>query len=341
MNRRTFLEVAGTALVASCTHQNRRTAAAGLASAAVGSVPRRVLGKTGLQVSILALGGWHLGAARDDREVMRIVAEAMDAGINFFDNAWEYHDGRSEERLGQAIAGRRHEVVLMTKLCTHGRGADVAMKQLEQSLQRLRTDHLDLWQVHECIYENDPDLIYKRDGVLSALDRAKREGKARFVGFTGHKDPTIHLGIIDRGYSFDTVQMPLSCFDGTFRSFEKEVLPKVIGRGMAPIGMKSLGGAGDPIVRGVVTAEEAIRYVLSLPIASLVSGIESIDILRQNLSIVRGFEPMSPAEMQALRTRVAPLAADGRFELYKTTMRFDGKVGREQHGMPTEDELPL
>jgi aryl-alcohol dehydrogenase-like predicted oxidoreductase len=332
MNRRAFFGLGGAARVAAEVDPPR---------ASSGPVPRRPLGKTGLSVSVLALGGWHLGAARDDREATRIVAEAIDAGINFCDNAWEYHDGKSEERLGKAIAGKRDAIVLMTKVCTHGRGADVAMKQLEESLRRLGTDHLDLWQVHECIYETDPDLVYMPDGVLSALDRAKQQGKVRFVGFTGHKDPSVHLRMLERGYPFDTVQMPLSCFDGSFRSFEEELLPKVVARRIAPIGMKSLGGAGDPILAGVVTADEAIRYTLSLPIASLVSGIESIDVLRQNLAIVRDFVPMSAAEMQALRARLAPLAADGRFELYKTTMRYDAKVGREQHGLPSAEQVPL
>jgi aryl-alcohol dehydrogenase-like predicted oxidoreductase len=305
-------------------------------------IPRRALGQTGAQVSVLGLGGSHLGGMKDETEARRVIDAAIDAGINFFDNAWEYHDGKSEEVLGRALAGKRDQVVLMTKVCTHGRKADVAMKQLEDSLRRLGTDHLDLWQVHECIYDNDPDLHFAADGVISALVQAKQQGKARFVGFTGHKDPRIHLAMLKHEFPFDTVQMPLNCFDGSFRSFETLVVPEAVRRGIAPIGMKSLTGAGDPIRQGVVTVEEALRYAMSVPgIATTVSGVDALDILRQNLAIVRGFEPMTPEAMQALRDRVRDVAADGHMELYKTTTHYDAKVGREQHGYPTQEELPL
>jgi predicted aldo/keto reductase-like oxidoreductase len=273
---------------------------------------------------------------------MEIVAKAYDHGVRFFDNAWEYHDGKSEEVLGRALQGKRDQVVLMTKVCTHGRKSDVAMKQLEDSLRRLGTDHLDLWQVHECVYESDPDLHFAEDGVIAALVQAKQQGKVRFVGFTGHKDPRIHLAMLKHEFAFDTVQMPLNCFDGSFRSFETLVVPEAIKRGIAPIGMKSLTGAGDPIREGVVTVEEALRYAMSVPgIATTVSGVDALDILHQNLAIVRGFEPMSSDAMQALRDRVRDVAADGRMELYKTTTHYDAKVGREQHGYPTQEELPL
>jgi uncharacterized protein len=305
-------------------------------------IPRRPLGKTGVQVSVMGLGGSHLGDVRDPDEATRIVHEAIDAGINFFDNAWEYHDGRSEEVLGRALAGKRDQVFLMTKVCTHGRKAEVAMSQLEDSLRRLGTDHLDLWQVHECIYDSDPDLHFVADGVISALTKAKQQGKVRFVGFTGHKDPRIHLAMLQHDFPFDTVQMPLNCFDGSFRSFEKQVVPQAVKRGIAPIGMKSLTGAGDPIREGIVTIEEALRYAMSVPgIATTVSGVDALDILHQNLAIARGFEPMTPDEMQALRDRVHDVAADGRMELYKMTTHYDAKVGREQHGYPTQQELPL
>jgi aryl-alcohol dehydrogenase-like predicted oxidoreductase len=305
-------------------------------------IPSRTLGKTGVAVSILGLGGSHLGDVRDPDEALRIVHEAIDAGVTFFDNAWEYHDGRSEDVLGRALRGKRDRVFLMTKVCTHGRKADVAMQQLEDSLRRLGTDHLDLWQVHECIYDNDPDLHFAPGGVIDALVQAKKQGKTRFVGFTGHKDPSIHAAMLSRGFAFDTVQMPLNCFDATFRSFEQLVLPEVVKRGMAPIGMKSLTGAGDPIRKGVVTVEEALRYAMSVPgVATTVSGVDSLDILRQNLAIARGFEPMKADQMQALRERVRVAASDGGLELYKTTMHYDAKVGREQHGYPTTQELPL
>jgi predicted aldo/keto reductase-like oxidoreductase len=229
----------------------------------------------------------------------------------------------------------------MTKVCTHGRDRKVAMQQLEESLTRLRTDHLDLWQVHECVYYNDPEGHFARGGVIEALDEAKRQGKVRFTGFTGHKSPAIHLKMLSYKFPFDTVQMPLNCFDGTFRSFEQRVLPEVLLRGMAALGMKSLGGDGQPILHGAVTAEEALRYAMSLPVATTISGMDSLDVLHQNLAIARGFQPLDAAQMQALRERCAPLAADGHLELYKTTKRYDAAVGREQHGYPPPEELPV
>ena len=312
------------------------------ARARTGAIPRRRLARTDVTVSAIGVGGYHLGNASDENEAIRIVHEAIDAGIDFFDNAWEYHDGRSEEILGRALVGKRNGVFLMTKVCTHGRDRSVAMQQLEDSLRRLRTDHLDLWQVHECIYDNDPALHFANGGVIEALEQAKKQGKVRYVGFTGHKDPSIHLAMLERGFPFDSAQMPLSCFDGTFRSFEQSVAPEVARRGMALIGMKSMGGGGQAVQAGVVTPEEALRYAMSVPgVTVTVSGIDSIDILRQNLAVAREFDPMPADEMSALRVRVAAAAGDGHFELYKTTTHFDAKVGRQQHGYPTVDELPL
>ena len=306
------------------------------------AVPRRPLGKTGLEVSIIGLGGYHLGGVSSEKQAVRIVHEAIGQGINFLDNAWEYHQGRSETWMGKALQnGRRDKVVLMTKVCTHGRKADVAMTMLEESLRRLRTDHLDLWQIHECIYDNDPERHFQPDGVISAMEKAKEQGKVRFLGFTGHKDPAIHLAMLARNFPFDTCQLPLNCFDGTFRSFEVRVLPALERREIAAIGMKSLGGEGEPVAKGVVTAAEAINYVLSLPIASLISGIDSMKVLRQNLAIAREFQPMTAVQMNALRGRVAEVAADGRFELYKTSKKHDGGPGRQQHGFPGDKQVPL
>ena len=302
-------------------------------------VPRRPLGKTGEQVSALCLGGYHLGTVQSQADADRIVHEALDAGVNFMDNAWEYNDGRSEELMGKALEGRRDQAFLMTKVCTHGRGRDTAMQQLEESLRRLRTDHLDLWQVHECIYDNDPALHYAAGGVLEALDQAKRDGKTRFVGFTGHKDPSIHRAMLDGGYAFDTCQLPLNCADGTFRSFERTILPELTRRGIAPLGMKSFGG-GALVANRIVTPEEALRYAMSLPVATTVSGIDSIEVLHQNLAVAAGFTPLPPADVEELRERCRRWAADGRFELYKTSKKFDGRPGREQHGFPQPGELP-
>jgi uncharacterized protein len=305
------------------------------------AIPRRPLGKTGEKVSCLGLGGYHIGTAASKEAAARIIHEAIDAGVNFLDNAWEYHKGRSEEWMGAAIKDRRDKVFLMTKVCTHGRGKDVALKQLDESLKRLQTDHLDLWQVHEVIYDNDPDLHFARGGVIEALDDAKKAGKVRFVGFTGHKHPEIHLKMLAHDYPFDTVQMPLNCFDASYRSFEKRVLPEVTRRGTAALGMKSLGGDAQPVLHGVITAEEGLRYAMSLPVAVTISGIESVEILRQNLAVARRFKPLTAVELDALRKRCAAAAGDGHLELYKSTKKYDADIGREQHGYPSQEQLPL
>ena len=302
-------------------------------------IPRRPLGRTGVSVSAIGLGGYHLGTVKSERTAVRIVHEAIDAGVTFMDNAWEYHDGRSERLMGKAIADRRDRVFLMTKVCTHGRGKREAMRQLEQSLKRLHTDYLDLWQIHECVYDNDPEHHFADGGVVEALEQAKRQGKIRFHGFTGHKHPDIHRAMLDYKFPFDTCQLPLNCFDSGFRSFEQEILPLLHRRGIAPIGMKSLGGDARQIEQKVVAAQEALRYAMSLPVATTVSGIDSIKVLQQNLRVARGFKPMTRSAMIALRNRVSEEAADGRYELYKTTAKHEGKVGREQHEFPSEKEL--
>jgi len=251
IDRRRFLHAclagAGAIAAGSLLHSSAAAAAPPLAMTNTGSdqIPRKPLGRTGEQVSILGLGGYHLGTANSVDEAIRLVHEAVDAGLNFLDNAWEYNQGRSEEWMGRALQGRRDKVFLMTKVCTHGRDKKIAMQQLEESLKRLRTDYLDLWQVHEVIYENDPELHFAKGGVVEALDQAKKDGKVRFVGFTGHKSPAIHVKMLAHNYPFDTVQLPLNCFDGTYRSFEQQVLPELERRGIAALGMKSLGGAGS------------------------------------------------------------------------------------------------
>jgi aryl-alcohol dehydrogenase-like predicted oxidoreductase len=305
-------------------------------------IPHRPLGATGVEVSALGLGGYHIAMASSEREGIRIVHGAIDAGITFMDNAWEYHDGTSEQIMGKALADRRDRVFLMTKVCTHGRDKREAMRQLEQSLRRLKTDYLDLWQIHECVYYNDPERHFTRGGVVEALGEAKRQGKVRFIGFTGHKDPRIHLAMLAHDYPFDTCQLPLNCFDSSFedRSFERQVLPELLRRRIAPIGMKSLGGEGRQVKHKVITAEEGLRYAMSLPVATTVSGIDSMKVLRQNLKVAAGFKPMSERQMNALRRRVQEEAADGRFELYKTSAKMEGPVGRKQHGFPDEEELP-
>jgi aryl-alcohol dehydrogenase-like predicted oxidoreductase len=308
-------------------------------------IPQKPLGKTGVNVSIIGIGGSTLGQTTSYEVAEGIVHEAVDAGVTFMDNAWEYNQGKSEDWMGRALQGRRDKVFLMTKVCTHGRKSDVAMTMLEESLRRLKTDHLDLWQIHEVIYYNDPDLHFQKNGAVEALLKARQQGKVRFIGFTGHKNPAIHLRMLEladqHGVKFDTAQMPLNCFDATYRSFEQQVLPELARRSMAGLGMKSLGGNGEAVIHGAVTVQEALRYAMSLPVATTISGIDSVEILRQNLAVAKNFKPYSPEEMQALRMRCAGIAADGHLELYKTTKKYDAEVGRQQHGYPNKKEMPM
>jgi uncharacterized protein len=305
-----------------------------------GEIPRRKFGRHDELVSAIAVGGYHVGKIGTEREAIRIVHAAIDAGITFLDNAWEYHDGKSEVRMGKAIKDRRDRVFLMTKVCTHGRDAKTAMRQLEESLRRLQTDYLDLWQIHECIYYNDPERHFAKGGAVEALERAKQEGKVRYIGFTGHKDPAIHMAMLSYRYPFDSCQLPLNAFDASFsnRSFEQRVLPELISQGIAPLGMKSLG-AGQAVKKKAVTPVEALGYAMSLPVTTTISGIDSMRVLNQNLRVARGFKPMSEAQMAALRKRIADEAHDGRYELYKTTAQHDGPEGRKQHGFPSPEEL--
>jgi len=305
------------------------------------SIDRRRFGRYPDRVSVIGLGGYHLGKPKTVAEVVRIVHEAIDAGVNFLDNAWEYHDGESERRMGRAIADRRGSVFLMTKVCTHGRDAKVAMRQLDESLRRLRTDYLDLWQIHECVYSNDPDRHYARGGVVEALERAKTQGKVRYVGFTGHKDPEIHLRMLSFGFPYDACQLPLNGFDADFRSFQSRVLPELERQKIAAIGMKSLGGDGRVVKKNAARVADALRYAMSLPVCTTVSGIDSLRVLRQNLRIARRFTPMSARERRAYERSLAEYAADGRFELYKTTAEHDGEVGRAQHGFPSQEEVAM
>src|SRR5579884_1673020 len=215
------------------------------------------------------------------------------------------------------------------------------MQMLEESLRRLQTDHLDVWQIHEVIYYNDPDLIFRKGGAAEALLQAKQQGKVRLIGFTGHKDPHIHLKMLSHDFPFDTVQMPLNPFDASFRSFQQHVLPEAQRRGIAVLGMKSMGGSGEMVRKGAVTPQQALRYAMSLPVAVTISGMDSVEVLRQNLAVACGFQPMQAAEMEQVRAQCRMYAADGRVELFKTTVKYDGKVGREQHGMQSEQELPM
>jgi aryl-alcohol dehydrogenase-like predicted oxidoreductase len=304
------------------------------------AIPMRTFGRhADVHISALGMGGHHLGEYKSIDDAIAAVHEAIDGGITFFDNCWEYYNGRTENWLGRALVGKRDKVFLMTKVCTHGRGADLAMRMLEESLTRLQTDHLDLWQIHGVSFDNDPDLAYAKGGVLEAFDKAKKDGKARFVGFTGHKDPMIHLRMIQMGYPFDSVQMPLSALDANFLSFEKTVLPEANRRGIAVLGMKPMNGTAASIKSGLLTAEQALRYAMSLPVTVTICGMDKLEVLRKNLAVAQAFQPMTPQEMDALRNRCAQSAGDGHFEPYKTSMKFDNPQAREAHGYPLDSQV--
>ena len=324
--RREFLQasVAGAAAMAGAVGAN---------DGASRGIPTRRLGKTGERVSILCLGGWHIGAVKDENEAVRIMHAALDEGINFFDNAWDYHDGRSEEVMGKALAapGKRQQVFLMTKNCE--RDARGTRRCLEESLRRLKTDVIDLWQFHEINYDNDPDWIMEKGALAEAL-KAQKEGKVRYLGFTGHKSPQIHLQMLAK-HKWDTVLMPINVCDHFYRSFARQVVPEANERGIAALGMKSLGGGqpGRLVKANVCTVEEARRFALSQRIASLVVGIDSMEVLKQDVRIAREFKPLKGEELQALLARVKPVAGDGRHELFKSTQVFDGVHHQKQHGL--------
>jgi predicted aldo/keto reductase-like oxidoreductase len=298
------------------------------------AVPVRPLGKTGVDVSILCLGGWHIGqAGKDDGDdaAVRLMHRCIDEGITFFDNCWDYHDGYAEEVMGKAIQDRRDKVFLMTKNCE--RDYKGSLKCLDDSLRRLRTDVIDLWQFHEMVYDNDPDWVFEQGGMKAALE-AQQAGKVRFIGFTGHKDPSIHLKMLHKPYAWASAQMPINVCDYFFRSFQHQVMPECLKQGTAVIGMKSLGGGiqGKIPSSGLVTAKECIAFALSQPISSLVVGLRNERDVNQALEVGRNFKPLTVDEQQALLAKVRDEAGDGRHELFKTSKEFDGPHHRKQHG---------
>jgi len=298
-----------------------------------GCLPARELGKTGLKVSIIGFGGGHFVRPDiDEQGSVRLVQTAIDAGVTFMDNAWEYHQGESERRMGLALKGRRDQVTLMTKVCA--RDCKTAERQLHESLRRLQTDVIDVWQFHEINYDNDPDWIFRADGALEAALAARRAGKIRFIGFTGHKSPHILRKMLAQEFDWDTCQLPINVLDAHYRSFQKEILPELNRRDIAAIGMKSLAGRGQPITELGLTAGQCRRFALSLSISTLVCGIESLENLRQDVEIARTFTPMSAAQQEELLTSVSEEAADGRHEWFKSTQFFDSQYHRDQHGFP-------
>lgn len=315
-------------------------AAAALAQQAIAQsngpngLPTRQLGRTGEQVSILCLGGWHIGAVADKGEAVKIMHAAIDEGLTFFDNAWDYHNGGSEEIMGRAMAqdGKRDKVFLMTKNCE--RDYEGSKRCLDESLKRLKTDRIDLWQFHEMVYDSDPDWVFDKGGLKAALE-AQKAGKVRYIGFTGHKDPRIHLKMLNKDYDWAAAQMPINVMDAHYRSFQKEVVPVCLAKDVGVIGMKSLGG-GSP--QGKIPAETDIsheqcrRYALSLPVSTLVVGVLSMEELQAELRIARGFEPMSDAQKATVVAQAAAEGGDGRHELFKSTQNFDGAHHRKQHG---------
>lgn len=289
-------------------------------------VPYRKLGTTGEKVSLLGLGGYHIGVPEDEAEGIGIVRMALDHGVNFLDNSWDYHQGRSEILVGKALrGGYREKAFVMTKI--DGRTRESAADQLNESLARLDVEHIDLVQIHEVMYRDDPERVFAPDGAIHALIDAKAAGVVRYIGFTGHKDPDVFLRMLQWGFDhdfvFDTVQMPLNVLDHHYRSFEQRVMPVLLDNGIAVLGMKPLCD-GRILETGVVTAEECWHYAMSLPTSVVITGLESMERLQVAIEAARRYRPLTDQEREELLARMAPLAADGRYETYKTTEAHDG-----------------
>jgi predicted aldo/keto reductase-like oxidoreductase len=291
-----------------------------------GSVPYRVLGRTGVHVSMVGLGGFHIGQkSLTEQDAVRLIRSAIDRGINFMDNCWDYNDGQSEIRMGKVLQdGYRDKVFLMTKI--DGRTREEATKQINESLQRLQTDHVDLLQHHEILRFEDPDRIFEQGGAMEAVLEAKKAGKVRFIGFTGHKDPHVHLYMLqvaaEQGFHFDTVQMPLNVMDAHFRSFTQLVLPEAVKQGIGVLGMKSLG-AGVILKSKTATPIECLHFAMNLPTSVVITGMTSDRDLNQAIEAAKTFQPMSESELAALLSKTREAAAHGEYELFKTSTHHD------------------
>jgi predicted aldo/keto reductase-like oxidoreductase len=301
-------------------------------SAKTGDMIYRVLGRTGEKVSAIGLGGHHIGRPKDAAEGIRIIRSAVDRGITFLDNCWDYHDGESERRMGDALRdGYRKRVFLMTKF--DGRTKAATASQIDESLKRLQTDTIDLMQYHENIRMEDPDRFFAANGALEALLEAKKAGKIRYIGFTGHKDPAVHSRMLDvaaaHGFHFDSCQMPLNVMDAHFRSFEREVLPRLVREGIGVLGMKPMGD-GFVLKSGAVTPIECLHYALNLPTSVVITGCESVERLVQAFEAVRTFQPMNQTAIEAMLRKTKSAAMTGQFEPFKTSAMFDGTAHNPQ-----------
>jgi len=303
------------------------------AVATVNGIGRRKLGRADAEVSILGIGGYHIGLSNvSEADAIRIVRTALDQGINFLDNCWDYNDGASEVRMGKALQdGYRQKAFLMTKI--DGRTGASARHQLEESLQRLKTDHIDLLQIHEVIRPGDPEQAFQPGNVIEVLKQARQEGKIRFIGFTGHKSPEIHLHMIEtadkNGFTFDTVQMPVNALDEHYDSFGQKVIPVAQKHGMAVIGMKPLANGAIPKTN-TVTAVEALHYAMSVPVTVTITGCDSMSVLQQALGVARNFKPLDEQQKIAILKKTAPVGMDGKFEAYKSSQIYDGTANNPQ-----------
>ena len=325
MDRRSFLKSAAATTV--MTSVNKK-----FAHATDTPIPSRALGRSGEKVSIVGLGGYHIGMQSDEQESIRIIRTALDSGINFLDNCWDYNNGQSEIRMGKALRdGFRQKAFLMTKI--DGQTKTAAARQMNESLRRLQTDHIDLLQFHEVIRQGDPERIFGAGGGMEAVLEAKKAGKIRYVGFTGHKSPDIHLKMLETGFahqfSFDAVQMPLNVMDAHYNSFEKKVLPVLVKHGIGVLGMKPMG---DKQILNSKTATpiECLHYAMNLPASVVITGCDSLKILQQALDAARSFKPLSDTEVAALLAKTAAAAAQGEFERYKIAHDFDGTYQNPQ-----------
>jgi predicted aldo/keto reductase-like oxidoreductase len=328
LTRRRFLEATvGTAIGASLTTPTRASAAD-----VRNGVPYRTLGNTGENVSCIGLGGYHIGMQSDEQESIRIIRTALDQGINFLDNCWDYNGGNSEIRMGKALQdGYRKKAFLMTKIDSHTKQG--AAKQIDESLRRLQTDHLDLLQFHEVIRATDPEAIFGANGGMEAALAAKQQGKIRYIGFTGHKSPEIHLKMLNMGFAhnftFHTVQMPLNVMDAHYDSFQKQVLPVLVAHNIGVLGMKPMG-SGLILETHTVSSVECLQYALNLPTSVVITGCDTLPILQQALQVARTFHPLSQEQVAVLLAKTEKVAQGGEHELYKTAHTFDGTVQNPQ-----------